>query len=700
MARQPRSIFHPETGLLERFGTRKTVQSSAYRDDLDIKEVIIYEGVVELENYAFCGCKNLESVQLPNGLKRIGWGVFKDCKKLKNIVIPDTVEELGQEAFRGCSSLENLSLPDSVQEIGWSAFESSGIKYMKIPEGIGTIAASTFEGCKNLETVDLPESCLFINTYAFKDCLSLREIKLPEKLSGIYCGAFFKCVSLKSIVIPGHVIGIDEWAFASCFNLEHIVLEEGIIDIGRAAFRSSGLRSVKLPDSLTKLLDFTFESCVNLSEVILGKNLEEIGRMCFASCCKLKSITIPAATTCINGTLVGPEMNFLEQIVVEEGNPVYDSRDNCNAIIHTASNNLLCGCINTKIPKSVKIIGNGAFTGCGFKEFRIPEWVTYVRYQAFAFCGEMRSIYIPKSVTKMFAFGMGCRKLTTIKVEEGNPVYDSRDNCNALIETATNTLLQGCNETVIPATVEHMGKECFYESGITNIVIPGSIKIIPKDAFQRNYYEDMDCVVLEEGVEEIQEGAFGYGYTINRLVLPKSIKTVEYCAFYERCVHFHTKINNLEIVGSRPEIEKNILYENLIEISSEDMPEKSKQCMAARRPPKDGPRELDFSHDTKRYIIWELLEKAEQGDADAQNRLGYECASGYRAYMNYEEAIKWLRKSAEQGNASAQYNLGICYENGYGVPKNAEEAEKWYKMSAEQGQTELKYILGVYYYEE
>ena len=143
--------------------------------------------------------------------------------------------------------------------------------------------------------------------------------------------------------------------------------------------------------------------------------------------------------------------------------------------------------IPTKI-KDIKVtsIGNEVFFGCSeLTSIEIPSSVTSIRDQAFSSCRGLTGIEIPSSVTKIgeAAFS-GCSGLTSINVEAGNEVYDSRDNCNAIIKKATNTLIQGCKNTKIPSSVTSIGYYAFYDcSGLTGIEIPSSVTSIGDLAF-------------------------------------------------------------------------------------------------------------------------------------------------------------------------------------------------------------------------
>ena len=121
-----------------------------------------------------------------------------------------------------------------------------------------------------------------------------------------------------------------------------------------------------------------------------------------------------------------------------------------------------------------------------FDELRYFTGLTSIGYQAFHGCSGLTSVTIGNGVTSIgYQAFYNCNGLTSIHVEEENPKYDSRDNCNAIIETATNKLIKGCKNSTIPNTVTEIGDGAFQNcNNLTSINIPNSVTRIGCESFE------------------------------------------------------------------------------------------------------------------------------------------------------------------------------------------------------------------------
>ena len=352
----------------------------------------------------------------------------------KNVIVPSKYEGkpvtvIANNAFKE-TSIETIKLPNSIIEIGANAFEDcEDLKSIEIPANVQVINEGTFRNCESLSTVTFAGNVTEISEEAFYACTNLYSITLPESLETIGGKAFYYCEYLSNISIPSNVSVIKAYAFAW-----------------------TKIKSIEIPANVQVLEACTFSNCRELETVTLNEGLKEIQEYAFMTCKKLKSIHIPSTVTKIEPYLFA-YTEVLTNITVAENNTVYDSRNNCKAIIETETNTLIAGCGRTFIPNTVTKIGEAAFFACkNLSSITIPTSVTELGESAFALCEDLSSIVIPESITYIpKALLSGCRTISTIIIKGEVQVIDE-DAFNGTIYL---------RKLVLPATITRIGDGAF-----------------------------------------------------------------------------------------------------------------------------------------------------------------------------------------------------------------------------------------------
>ena len=575
------NVIHAEiTWTLSDDGTTLTISgtdmpgyysyfSPWYSQKEKIKKVVIEDGVTNISAYAFSGCSGLTSITIPNSVTSIGYAAFYHCSGLTSITIPNSVTSIGLYAFSGCSSLTSITIPDSVTSIlGYAFTGCSSLTSVSIPNSVTIIRESTFEGCSSLTSITIPASVTSIGVGTFRRCSGLTSITIPNSVTSIGNGAFSGCKDLTSVTIPNSVeymegyvfagcealtsitlpnsiTSIEGYAFVDCNNLTSVTIPNSVTSIGESAFYGcSSLTSITIPNSVRNIENQTFYHCSGLTSITMPNMLMGIGREAFSGCSGLTSVTIPTPVRSIGSrcfeycsgltSITIPDFvtwledsifygcSGLTSIIVEEGNSIYDSRNNCNAIIEKESNTLIYGCKNTIIPNSVANIRSGAFYDCSsLTSITIPNSVTSIGSRAFSGCTGLTSITIPEFVTWLEdSIFYGCSGLTSITIPNsvtsiGNNAFY---NCS------------GLTSVTIPNSVTSIGYSAFYGcSGLTSVTIPNSVTSIGVGTFRR--CSGLTSVTIPNSVTSIGDFAFEKCSSLTSVTIPNSVSSIGFSAF-------------------------------------------------------------------------------------------------------------------------------------------------------------------------
>ena len=555
-----------------------SIGHSAFDGCRKLTSVTIPNSVTSIGSHTFSGCSNLTSITIPNSVTSIGNYTFYGCSRLTSVTIPNSVTSIGKCAFSGCSRLTSVTIPNGVTSISVAVFsDCTSLTSITLPDGVTIIDQYAFYECRSLSSITIPNSVTSIGDNTFSGCSSLTSVKVLAETPPVAYNTTFNnydielCVPEKSIEtykatspwssfvnIIAHSFEVDGiyynitdsekltvevtyrgYSYNSYSNeyTGSVVIPEtvtyenktySVTSIGNSAFRDCiSLTSVTIPDGVTSIGDYVFYWCTSLTSITIPNSVTSIGGNAFRGCSRLTSITIPDGVTSI-GSSTFYNCSSLTSVTIPDG----------VTIIGEAA---FYGCsrlTSITIPDGVTSIGSSTFKGCiSLTSVTIPNSVTSIGSQAFSNCRSLTSVIIPNSVTSIGSYAFrDCSGLNTIHVDSENKVYDSRDNCNAIIETARNELIAGCKTTVIPNSVTSIGYEAFWDCiGLTSITIPNSVTNIGEYAFA-GCNSLTSVKVLAETPPVAYNTTFN-NYDIELCVPEKSIETYKTTSPWSRFVN-------------------------------------------------------------------------------------------------------------------------------------------------------------------
>ena len=355
-----------------------------------------------------------------------------------------------------------------------------------------------------------------IGDHAFIDCFQMTSVTIPSTVLSIGNLAFDGCTALTHVTIPSSVTSVGDFAFYGCSNIISFEISDNLTTVNVTSFRETQWYYDQ-PDGIVYLgrICLGYKGNVQEENIVLRDNTLAIARHAFARYKEITSITIPSKVIAIGDCAF--EGNYLSKISVEEGNTVYDSRDNCNAIIESSTNKLLFGCKSTTIPNSVTSIGDRAFADVYYlTSLTIPNSVKSIGECAFFNCSRWASSITLNNVESIGegAFGY-CRELSSISLSDN-------------ITNIEGSAFIGCSK-------------------LTSITIPKKIKVLNDHVF--GLCKSLKSIIIPEGVTTIGICAFDGCSNLESISLPMSLARIETCAFRE-C----TSMSNISIYAKIPPV--------------------------------------------------------------------------------------------------------------------------------------------------
>lgn len=506
---------------------------------------------------------------------------FENCKKLQGATIPEQFTDNRSSSssyninpYDGCTAITHVNYycinGECSSRNGLFPKCKTQIKTITFGDKVTTIPPMSWKGCSNITTITIPSSVTSIGNSAFGGCSGLTKTNYTGDIEG-WCGINFGSNTanpihyshnlyindkeLKNLVVPSNITTINNYAFYNCSSLSSITFHKNIVSVGKDAFNDcTALTSVNINDlQHWTQIDFatTAANPIRNTNAVLYFNNEPvttfiasdeyttIKNYVFNGCSTLKSITIGKSTNNIGEFVFGRCPN-IESISVDNVNSTYDSRENCNAIIETATNTIIVGCKNTTIPNGITTISAGAFLGCtGLTNIIIPDSVTMIGQQAFAECG-LTSVIIPSSVTNVpvYAFD-NCQSLQSLTIQNGS-IGQSFTNCTHLqnIVFGENVSIDSksafSNSTNIKSITWNVKNHSDFKSSlsvpfydtkyaVTSVTFGESVEHIP--AYLCYYFKNLKNITIPDNVTSIGKYAFE-ATGISTLTIPDTVTTI------------------------------------------------------------------------------------------------------------------------------------------------------------------------------
>ena len=345
------------------------VDDQAFMQYGNLTTLTIEDGVQILGENSFAWCGKLSTVNLGEGLAEIKDGAFYGTDSLRSVTLPSTLQKFGQEIFWNCHNLEAILVREGspyMKSDGCVLYSYSGDTLICMPQA--------YRG-----SYHVPDGVRHLAPWSMV-ADSLKSVTLPDGLLTIGEHAFMWDTKLASVNLPKTLLFIGEGAFVQCHSLREAIVPEGVTELSKSTFyECKSLSTLSLPSTLKIIGDDAFYNCCQLETLALPESLKFIGASSFEHCKSIKTYSIPTI------------------------NPLYSSKD---GILMNKKEDAIIAFPAARtgsyiIPEGVSTIEKYAFDYCSLKKITLPHTLREIKDNAFAFCRDLREIYVPEGVEKI-----------------------------------------------------------------------------------------------------------------------------------------------------------------------------------------------------------------------------------------------------------------------------------------------------------
>ena len=387
----------------------------------------------------------------------------------------------------------------------------NNIKKIVVEDGITNISRYSFSNLTKVTSVSIGSDVTEIKFRAFSDDTALKSVTIPDNVTSLGNCVFENCSELTTVKFAGQstITKIPYEAFMSCIKLTAFEIPDSVTYIGSYAFYDcEALTSITIPSSVEMIDDSSFKVCINLTSVTFNEGIKTIGREAFKNSKRLANVNFPSSLTEI-GTDAFNHTGFtsieLPDTITSIGRQAFAYCENLESATLTMHENMQ---------------SEGLFVACpNLKTVTINGDPKYFGANTFNGCTSLTSVILPDTIETIPDYNFkNCSSLESITLPSGLKEIGSYcfEDCTSLTSID------------LPNTLENIGVKAFKNTGLYSVFIPSNVEL-GEEVFSR--CDNLQDVTIDAGVTSIPNNAFSGCLSLKTVSIPDTVTSIGYAAF-------------------------------------------------------------------------------------------------------------------------------------------------------------------------